>query len=51
MTSPVTVIVVIASAVGIAFFSRELGVGDTIGMLACGIAAGWSLARLAAQRR
>jgi hypothetical protein len=45
------VIVLVVSAVGIVLFSRELGVIDTVAILLCGIAAGWSLARLAALRR
>jgi hypothetical protein len=44
-------IVLAASLVGIAVFSRGLGVVDTIGVLASGAAAGAALASIAARRR
>jgi hypothetical protein len=47
----VPVILLIASLAGIAFFSRGLRLIDTVGMLACGLIAGGSLAAIAANRR
>jgi hypothetical protein len=45
------ILLLIASLAGIFFFSRGLGVVDTVGMLACGVIAGGSLAAIAAARR
>jgi hypothetical protein len=44
-------IVLAAAAVGIATFSQDLGLIDTIVVLASGAAAGAALASLAARRR
>ncbi len=44
------VLVLIASAAGMLWFSQRLGVIDTIALLACGVAAGGALAALAAGR-
>ena len=47
----VALILLIAAFAGILFFSRGLRLVDTIGMLACGVIAGGSLAAIAASRR
>lgn len=44
------VLVLIASAAGMLWFSQRLGVVDTIALLACGVVAGGALAALAAGR-
>ena len=44
------VLVLIASAAGMLWFSQRLGVIDTIALLACGVVAGGALAALAAGR-
>jgi hypothetical protein len=47
----IPILLLIGSLAGIVFFSRGLRIVDTIGMLACGIIAGGSLAAIAANRR
>jgi hypothetical protein len=44
-------ILLIAALAGIFFFSSGLRLVDTVGMLACGVIAGGSLAAIAAGRR
>jgi hypothetical protein len=44
-------VLLIAALAGIALFSRGLRLVDTLGMLACGVVAGGSLAAIAAGRR
>ncbi len=46
-----TVVILIAALAGIVLFSQGLRVVDTIGLLVCGVAAGASIAALAAARR
>lgn len=46
----VPLILLIVSVAGIVRFSQGLRVIDTVGMLACGVVAGASLAALAARR-
>jgi hypothetical protein len=46
----VPVILLIASAAGMLWFSQRLTVTDTVALLACGVVAGCSLAALAATR-
>ena len=46
-----TVVILIAALTGIVLFSQGLRVVDTIGLLVCGVAAGASIAALAAARR
>jgi hypothetical protein len=47
----VALILLIAAVAGILFFSRGLRLVDTVGLLACGVIAGGSLAAIAAARR
>ena len=44
-------VILIAALAGILFFSRGLRIVDTVGLLACGVIAGGSLAAIAAGRR
>jgi len=46
----IPLVLLIAALAGIAVFSRGLRIVDTVGMLACGVIAGGSLAALAAAR-
>ena len=45
------IVILIAALAGILFFSRGLRLVDTVGLLACGVIAGGSLAAIAAGRR
>ena len=45
------VIVLVVAAVGMVWFSRGIGLIDTVAVLACGLMAGGSLAALAAARQ
>lgn len=45
------VILLVVAAIGIAWFSRGIGLVDTVALLACGLMAGGSLAALAAARQ
>ena len=47
----VPLILLVAAVAGIAAFSGGLRIIDTVGMLACGVIAGGSLAAIAAARR
>jgi hypothetical protein len=47
----IPLVLLIAALAGILLFSRGLRLVDTVGMLACGVVAGGSLAALAAGRR
>jgi hypothetical protein len=47
----IPLILLIAALAGIVFFSSGLRLIDTVGMLACGVIAGGSLAAIAAGRR
>jgi hypothetical protein len=47
----VPIILLIAALAGVVVFSRGLRIVDTVGMLACGVIAGGSLAAIAAGRR
>jgi hypothetical protein len=50
-TRTVPLLVLIAAVAGIVTFSQGFRLLDTVGMLICGVAAGASLAALAATRR
>ena len=50
-TRTVPLLVLIAAVAGIVTFSQGFRLVDTVGMLICGVAAGASLAALAATRR
>jgi hypothetical protein len=47
----IPVVLLIAALAGVVLFSRGLRLVDTVGMLACGVIAGGSLAAIAANRR
>jgi len=47
----IPVVLLIAALAGVILFSRGLRLVDTVGMLACGVIAGGSLAAIAARRR
>jgi hypothetical protein len=47
----IPVVLLIAALAGVILFSRGLRLVDTVGMLACGVIAGGSLAAIAAGRR
>jgi hypothetical protein len=47
----IPILLLIGSLAGIVLFSRDLRLIDTVGMLACGLIAGGSLAAIAARRR
>jgi hypothetical protein len=47
----IPVVLLIAALAGVILFSRGLRIIDTVGMLACGVIAGGSLAAIAAGRR
>jgi hypothetical protein len=46
-----TAVILIAALAGIVLFAQGLRVVDTVGLLVCGVAAGASIAALAAARR
>jgi UPF0716 family protein affecting phage T7 exclusion len=49
LTPPVLVLA--AALAGIVWFSRGLGIGDTVGLLVCGVVAGASIAAVVTGRR
>lgn len=50
-TRTVPLLVLVIAVAGIVVFARGLRLIDTVGMLICGVAAGASLAAIAASRR